>query len=81
MRLPDNVLRPPEMCDHGSGITMTHHELRCSDCHAEMVFVTKREWERKSIPGENERELQRLLNTRTSALVRISQYLREVGIG
>jgi hypothetical protein len=72
----------PEFCFHDSGITIDGHDrvLRCADCHTEMVFVTKEEWERKSIPGENERQLQRLLNTRTAALIRIKQYLMEVGI-
>lgn len=73
---------PEEFCSHSGSVVITGGETpRCGDCYTEMVWVPKQEWLRKSTPGENERELQRLLNTRTSALIRISQYLREVGIG
>lgn len=81
--MPD-LLRPETFCSHDSGtiVMMANDTPRCGDCHAEMVWVARSDLEalRRS-PSERERELQRLLNTRTSSLVRISQYLREVGIG
>jgi hypothetical protein len=78
------LLRPEESCTHDGGtIVMTAGDVpRCGDCHTEMVWIAKSDYEKlRRSPTERERELQRLLNTRTSSLVRISQYLREVGIG
>jgi hypothetical protein len=78
--MPEHLI-PEQFCTHDGGMVITNGEMRCADCHAEMVWVTEaylRSLRRE--PSEIEQDLRRQLIVKNAALQRIRQYLVEVGI-
>lgn len=76
-----DVLLQPEFCPHNDGMVIADGKVECGGCGTEMVWVpTAYLKSLRRTHTERERELQRSLNVKTQALLRIRQYLREMGI-
>lgn len=73
------VLIPRRFCAHASGVVMTQDLIQCADCHTEMVFVAKDEWDHlHQAPDEKERARRLAYQRETTALLRIYHTLGDL---